>query len=70
MTLDRTPTTDAQWARAVERRLRRLETPSRVTLGTWDIHVSTITGDLIADHVPTGRRITIAAAEPHTPEEQ
>lgn len=68
MTLDRNPTTDAQWARHVEQRLRRLENPRRVTLGTWDIHVSPNTGDLIADHVPTGRRRVIAAAEPESKE--
>ncbi|MFC3848896.1 hypothetical protein ACFORJ_01765 [Corynebacterium hansenii] len=64
MTLNERPTTDAQWARAVERRLRSLERPRSVTLGPWEISVSPISGDLVADHIPTGRRRVIAAAEP------
>lgn len=63
MTLDRTPTNDAEWARAVERRLRRLEHPRQVILGTWSLHVSEHSGDLVADHIPTGRRIVVANAD-------
>lgn len=64
MTLNGRPTTDAQWAREVEKRLRALERPRMVTLGPWQVSVSPISGDLVADHIPTGRRRVIAAAEP------
>ena len=53
MTLNGRPTTDAQWAREVEKRLRALERPRMVTLGPWQVSVSPISGDLIADHIPT-----------------
>ena len=42
MTLNGRPTTDAQWAREVEKRLRALERPRMVTLGPWAVSVSPI----------------------------
>lgn len=63
MTLGKTPHSDAEWARDVDRRLRRLEHPRQVILGTWSIHVSEHSGDLVADHIPTGRRRIIANAD-------
>lgn len=66
MALGRKPTTDAEWARSVERRLRHLENPRALRMGNWMISVSPVSGDLIADHIPTGRRVTLAAAEPET----
>ncbi|MDO5730771.1 hypothetical protein [Corynebacterium sphenisci] len=64
MSGQRNPTTDAEWARQVDRRLRALERTRLVTLGRWCVHESPVSGDLVADHIPTGRRIVIAAAEP------
>lgn len=64
MTLNRRPTTDAQWARDIDRRLRALESPRMITIGAWAISVSPISGDLVADHIPTGRRHVVAASEP------
>ncbi|MDO4610953.1 MAG: hypothetical protein Q4B41_09920 [Corynebacterium sp.] len=62
------PLSDAEWAREVERRLRALEHGRMVTLGRWCVHESPVSGDLVADHVPTGRRIVVAAAEPEQKE--
>lgn len=66
MSLNQKPTTNAEWARQVERRLKALENPRSIRMGNWMISVSPITGNLIADHIPTGRRDTIADAEPTT----
>lgn len=60
------PLTDAQWARSIEARLAALETPRQVVLGPWVVSVSPVSGDLVADHVPTGRRDVLAAAEPRS----
>lgn len=69
MSLHNSPANDSEWARKVEKRLRTLENPRSIRMGHWMISVSPISGDLIADHIPTGRRDTLAAAEPHTLEE-
>lgn len=66
MALNEKPKSDAEWARKVEKRLRRLENPRFVRLGNWMVSVSPVTGDLVADHIPTGRRDTLAAAEPES----
>ena len=66
MALHDRPKSDAEWARKVERRLRRLENPRSMRMGNWMVSVSPVTGNLVADHIPTGRRATLAAAEPPT----
>ena len=66
--LDSTPSGDAAWARKVDRRLRQLENPRQVTIGQWCLSVSPISGNLVADHIPTGRRTYLAAAEPKVKE--
>ena len=66
--LDSTPAGDAAWARKVDQRLRRLENPRQVKIGNWCVSVSPISDDLVADHIPTGRRIVLAAAEPKVKE--
>lgn len=68
MALHGRPKTDAEWARKVEKRLRALERPRRMRMGNWQVSVSPVSGDLIADHIPTGRREVLAAAQPHTME--
>lgn len=55
---------DAEWARRVEQRLLDLEHPRSVRLGNWMVSVSQETGNLVADHIPTGRRDVLAAARP------
>lgn len=64
MATGRTPRNDAEWARRVERRLKALESPRSVRLGNWLVSVSDISGSLVADHIPTGRRNILADAEP------
>lgn len=64
MATGRTPRNDAEWARRVERRLKALESPRSVRLGNWVVSVSDISGSLVADHIPTGRRNILADAEP------
>lgn len=64
MATGRTPRNDAEWARRVERRLKALEAPRSVRLGNWLVSVSDISGSLVADHIPTGRRNILADAEP------
>lgn len=64
MSLHTTPHTDAEWARSVEQRLARLEAPRTIRMGPWVISVSPVSGDLIADHIPTGRRTSIAVSMP------
>ncbi|WP_156119414.1 hypothetical protein [Corynebacterium humireducens] len=66
MSLHTSPTSDAEWARRVEKRLTALENPRSIRMGNWMVSVSPVTGDLVADHIPTGRRDTLAAAEPRT----
>lgn len=63
MPLNANPTNAAEWARHIESRLRALENPRSIRLGNWLLSVSPNTGDLVADHIPTGRRIAIAEAE-------
>lgn len=70
MSLHGSPTNSAEWARAVERRLSALENPRSIRMGNWMVSVSPITGSLVADHIPTGRRETLADAEPRTQYEQ
>lgn len=70
MSLGSSPRSDAGWARDVERRLRQLETPRSVRMGPWMISVSPISGDLVADHIPSGSREVIAAAKPETRSER
>lgn len=64
MAAGRTPRNDAEWARRVEKRLKALESPRTVRLGNWVVSVSDISGSLVADHIPTGRRNILADAEP------
>ena len=64
MAIGRTPRNDAEWARRVERRLKALESPRSVRLGNWVVSVSDISGSLVADHIPTGRRNILEDAEP------
>ena len=64
MAAGRTPRNDAEWARGVEKRLKALESPRTVRLGNWVVSVSDISGSLVADHIPTGRRNILADAEP------
>ena len=64
MAAGRTPRNDAEWARRVEKRLKALEAPRTVRLGNWVVSVSDISGSLVADHIPTGRRNILADAEP------
>jgi len=33
-------------------------------MGNWMISVSDVSGSLVADHIPTGRRTILADAEP------
>lgn len=66
MSLHDKPTSNAEWARRVERRLRALENPRSIRMGNWMISVSPVSGSLVADHIPTGRRDILADAEPHT----
>lgn len=66
MALHDRPKSDAEWARQVERRLRRLERPRSLRMGNWVVSVSPVTGALVADHIPTGRRATLADAAPVT----
>lgn len=63
MSYGRRPKTDAEWAREVERRLSRLENPRSVRMGDWQISVSPVSGNLVADYVPTGRRVTLAVGQ-------
>lgn len=70
MALNSRPTNDAEWARDVDRRLRALENPRSMKMGNWVLSVSPITGDLVADHIPTGRRETLANAIPVGPDRQ
>lgn len=67
MALHGKPKTDQQWAREVERRLTALEHPRSIRMGNWMVSVSPVTGNLVADHIPTGRRDTLAQAQPDTP---
>lgn len=60
----RKPKNDAEWARRVEKRLKDLESPRSMRMGNWMISVSDISGSLVADHIPTGRRTILADAEP------
>lgn len=66
MALSGKPKNDAEWARQIDRRLRKLENPRSMRMGNWMVSVSPISGDLVADHIPTGRRVSMAAAEPET----
>ena len=66
MALHDRPKSDAEWARQIERRLRRLENPRSIRMGNWSISVSPVTGNLVADHIPTGRRDVLADAQPAT----
>jgi len=68
MALNSKPTTNAEWARDVEKRLAALENPRSIRMGNWVISVSPISGDLVTDHIPTGRRETIANAMPVGPD--
>lgn len=68
MSLHSKPTNDAEWARTIEKRLAALENPRSIRLGNWMVSVSPISGDLIADHIPTGRRDTLAQAQPRPQE--
>lgn len=70
MSLHSSPTNDAEWARKVEQRLRALEQPRSIRMGNWMVSVSPVTGNLVADHIPTGRRDTLAEAEPRTPDKE
>lgn len=60
----RKPRNDAEWARSIDRRLKALESPRSIRMGNWMISVSDVSGSLVADHIPTGRRTILADAEP------
>lgn len=66
MALNDKPRNSAEWARQVERRLRALEAPRSVRLGSWNVSVSPVSGSLVADHIPTGARSIIADASAET----
>ena len=64
MVIGRSPKNDAEWARQVDRRLKALESPRTIRIGNWVVSVSDISGSLVADHIPTGRRNILADAKP------
>lgn len=66
MSLHGSPHNDQQLIRDLDRRIRALENPRSIKLGMWMVSVSPVTGDLVADHIPSGRREQLAAGEPFT----
>ena len=54
----KSPRTDAEWARDIQRRVEQLEDSTSVRIGDWVLNV--VNGDLVA--TTTGTRVVLGAA--------